>query len=605
MEKSWYLRLSVVVFAAIFGFLSIWPTIHDLGWLSAPEWVRSTFTGRISPGLDIKGGLRLSYEVELDTYIEEQRNRRARDLLYAAGELAGVIDKEQTAQLTDAQRRALDEAIQVDRVGTDRIRMTFKDPSLVDKIDRPFVRETVGELLRIDSRDRASGVVNLSVREDIVEGWRETAVDQARKTIENRIDTLGLREASVIARDSDIIVEIPGADDAAFERIKGIISKTARLDFKIVDSAGASAVFTGEHLEEGVSLQTEQALDGPHGTVVAPYYMASGEGARERLEAIIEQLTLPRERVVSVGEVDGTDGKAWRTYLLVDMAEVTGEDIDDAFVAFDQTAGNRPVVSIRFKTRGARAFDELTARNVNRRMAIVLDDRVYTAPNINERISGGSAQISLGSGPYQQALDEANDIVVVLKAGALPAPLRPANEQIIGPSLGEDAILAGAKGAVAGIALILLFMGVYYMLAGVIANAMVLLNLVLQLAVMSFFEATLTLPGIAALALTVGMAVDTNVLITERIREELRSGKSPRTAVDQGFERAFSSVFDSQITTLIAGVVLFQYGTGPIKGFAVMLMIGIAGSLFTGIFCSRVVFDFIVRRPNLKTLSVG
>jgi preprotein translocase subunit SecD len=604
MEKSWYLRFSVVVLAAALGFLSIWPTLHDRGWLTAPDWVRETFTGRINPGLDIRGGLRLSYEVEIDTYIEEQRNRRAKDLLVAAGVLAGVYGQDEAASLTEAQKRTLDEKVTADRVGTDKIRLTFADAAVAQKVDRAFIRDAIGELLKIDSRDDAKGIVNLSVRAEVAERWRETAVEQAKKTIGNRIDTLGLSQATVIGRETDLIVEIPGEGEQSFDRIKGIISKTARLDFKMVDSVASSQIFTPGLAAEGITVESEQVTDGPAGQVVGTYLVARGPGARERLETFSKTLELPRNRVVALGQLEGVQ-EGWRTYLLVDEADVTGEDIDDAFVSFDTQAGNRPVVSLRFKSRGAKAFDELTAQNVNRRMAIVLDDRVYTAPNINERISGGSAQITLGRGSYQQTLDEANDIVVVLKAGALPAPLRPANEQIIGPTLGEDSIKAGAMGAVVGIGLVLFIMAIYYLIGGLIADFMVVLNLTLQLAIMSAFEATLTLPGIAAVALTVGMAVDTSVLITERIREELRTGKSPRTAVDQGFGRAFWSVFDAQITTLIAGVVLFQFGTGPIKGFAVMLMIGILTSLFTGIFCSRVFFDLLVRGRNVKTLAVG
>jgi preprotein translocase subunit SecD len=239
-------------------------------------------------------------------------------------------------------------------------------------------------------------------------------------------------------------------------------------------------------------------------------------------------------------------------------------------------------------------------------MAIVLDDKVFSAPVINQRIGGGNAQITLGGGMGgQEAIAEANDLVVVLKAGALPAPLRPSNEQLIGPTLGQDSVEKGAMGALIGIGLVLLLMALYYQVAGLVADVMVVLNVLLLMALMAALGATLTLPGIAAIALTVGMAVDANVLITERIREELRLGKSPRSAVDQGFARAFSSVFDSQITTFIAGIVLFQFGTGPIKGFAVMLMIGIATSLFTGIFCSRVMLDWIVRGLKVERLRVG
>jgi preprotein translocase subunit SecD len=230
---------------------------------------------------------------------------------------------------------------------------------------------------------------------------------------------------------------------------------------------------------------------------------------------------------------------------------------------------------------------------------------VESAPVIQGQI-GARGRITLGA--YQdrnELLQEAKDLVVVLQAGALPAPLRPANEQLIGPTLGQDSVRKGALAALVGIILVLVFMAFYYQVAGLVADAMVLLNLQLMLGIMSGIGATLTLPGVAAIALTVGMAVDANVLITERIREELRLGKSPRSAVEQGYARAYSSVFDSQLTTAIAGIVLWQFGTGPIKGFATMLLIGIATSLFTGTFCSKVLFDWLVRGVRVQRLRVG
>jgi preprotein translocase subunit SecD len=284
---------------------------------------------------------------------------------------------------------------------------------------------------------------------------------------------------------------------------------------------------------------------------------------------------------------------------------VSGEDVKEAFTAFDQE-NNRPYVALNFNQKGADLFGQLTGRNVKRRMAIALDDRIESAPVIQTEIGGGRCQITLGgSTSYNETLQEAKDLVVVLRAGALPAPIRPANEQMIGPSLGADAIEKSALGAALGIALVVVFMILYYQVAGVVADIAVLLNILFLLALMALFEATLTLPGVAGIALTVGMAVDANVLINERIREELRAGKSARVAVDQGFDRAFWSIFDGQLTTFISGVVLFQYGTGPIKGFAVTLMIGIATSLFTGVFCSRVMFDWIVRGLRVKSLKVG
>ncbi|QQR89659.1 MAG: protein translocase subunit SecD [Myxococcales bacterium] len=246
-----------------------------------------------------------------------------------------------------------------------------------------------------------------------------------------------------------------------------------------------------------------------------------------------------------------------------------------------RTASGRPAffVSIDFKKpRGANLFEELTERNVKRRMAIVLDDRVESAPVIQTKIGGGRAQITLGVGPNIQ--QEAKNLSIVLKAGALPVPIRPSNEQLIGPTLGQDSVQRGAKGAMVGIILVLIFMLLYYQVGGFIADVMVLFNISLLLAFLSVMSATLTLPGIAGIALTVGMAVDANVLIMERIREELRGGKSARAAVDQGYRRAFWSIMDAQLTTFIAGVVLYQFGTGPIRGFAVTLMAGIITSLF-------------------------
>jgi preprotein translocase subunit SecD len=299
----------------------------------------------------------------------------------------------------------------------------------------------------------------------------------------------------------------------------------------------------------------------------------------------------------------------WRTYLLYEQPpngsdQVGGEHLEDASVSNDPQT-NQPVVAFSMNTNGARLMQELTTGNLKRRMAVVLDDEVASAPVIQSRISA-RGQITLGGfRDYNSLLNEANDLVIVLRAGALPAPIIPQNEQLIGPTLGRDSVIRGAEGAVIGICLVLLFMGLYYEVAGVVADVMVVLNLLFMLGIMAFFNNDLTLPGIAGIALTVGMAVDANVLITERMREELRMGKSARAAVDQGFRRAFWSIFDSQLTTFIAGVVLYQYGSPEIQGFAKTLMIGIVTSLFTGVFCSKVMFDWLVKGLRVQRLRVG
>jgi preprotein translocase subunit SecD len=285
---------------------------------------------------------------------------------------------------------------------------------------------------------------------------------------------------------------------------------------------------------------------------------------------------------------------------------VTGEYITDAQRAIDQRSGVPEVyVAITFSPAGADRFEQITGDNVNRRFAIILDDTINSAPVIRSKIGGGRASITMGAGDQDQQLKQAEKLEMVLRSGALPAPIQLSNESIIGPTLGEDAIAKGATGAAVGSGLVLLFMLFYYRKAGVVADAAVLFNLLIQLAILASFSGTLTLPGIAGLALTIGMAVDANVLINERIREELRAGRSLRAAVEAGYDKAFTAIVDGHVTIFISGLILAQYGTGPVKGFAVTLIIGIIASLFTGVFCTRLVFDWWVRGAKVKRLSVG
>ncbi len=610
MDKGWYLRLSVVLVVLVGAVLTVWPSFD--AWLPAPEWVKSSFDGRIAPGLDIKGGLRLTYEVEVDEAISDRRNRLADDLIDRLGIEFGTFKADEMPtrdQLDEVRKR-----VKVETVGEREIRATFTKPEDAAKLNLELIRK-FGDLKEVS---RTGNVVVLGIRDDMIDELRDTAVGQARETIADRIDKLGVRETSVTARGTDIAIEIPGADEASFARIREIISRTARLEFKIVDD-DADFIGSLQNLPEGIERQTEVVSAGiENPQTVVSYLVARGEDARAKLQAYVDSIRsqVPDGREVLLGRLDVADDsendpnaqkapQPWRTYMLNARADVTGEDVKEAFTSFD-SENSRPYVALNFNQKGSDKFGRLTGRNVKRRMAIVLDDRVETAPVIQTEIGGGRCQITLGGmRSYNETLQEAKDLVLVLRAGALPAPIRPANEQMIGPSLGREAIEKGGMGALVGVSLVILFMLFYYQVGGLIADVSVLLNLVFLFALMALFEATLTLPGVAGIALTVGMAVDANVLINERIREELRTGKSARVAVDQGFDRAFWSIFDSQITTFIAGVVLFQYGTGPIKGFAVTLMIGILTSLFTGVFCSRVMFDWVVRGLQVKSLKVG
>lgn len=606
MDRSWYARFGLVVAFVLLSIGSIWPTFEP--WMGeTPEFVSRFFHGRIARGLDIQGGLRLMYEVEVDQAVEDRRDLRAQQLVDRLCQRFGICTEGEP--MTVEQRNQVRERVRVETAANDAFRVIFTDATDIGQLDDDMIA-SLGDLRE---RTRAADSVTLALEAQSIERLRETAVDQARNTISERIDTMGTREASVMSRDTNIVVELPGADAATFDELRAIIARTARLEFKVCDDE-SSFVSELSDLPAGI-VKTAESVRAGANTVSSFYLTASGASARDTLQTYIRSLeeagTIPDDHQLAVGRVDQEpeDGEepeeVWRTYYLYRRADVTGDAIDDAAVGQDPD-DQKPYVQITFNSNGASAFDRLTGANVNRRMAIVLDDRVETAPNIQQRIGGGRASITLGGfRPFNELLQEANDLVVVLRAGALPAPIRPANEQLIGPSLGEDAVRQGVTGALIGVGLVLVFMALYYQVAGLVADVMVVLNLLFLFASLAFLEATLTLPGIAGVALTVGMAVDANVLITERMREELHLGKSPRVAVERGFDKAFSSIFDSQLTTFISGVVLYQYGTGPLKGFAVTLMVGIATSLFTGVFCSKVAFDWLVRGLNVQKLRVG
>ena len=258
-----------------------------------------------------------------------------------------------------------------------------------------------------------------------------------------------------------------------------------------------------------------------------------------------------------------------------------------------------PYVSISFDARGARVFERITGENVGKRLAIVLDDNVYSAPVIRDRIAGGKAQIT---GRF--TMDEAKDLAIVLRAGALPAPVKILEERTVGPSLGQDSINQGFRSALIGGLIVVVFMALYYSLSGLIADLALALNLLLIMAGLAFFGATLTLPGVAGIILTIGMAVDANVLIFERIREEMRLGKPPRASIDAGYARATVTILDSNLTTLIAALVLFQVGTGPVKGFAVTLSIGLVANFITAVFCTRILFDYLYVLRRWEKISI-
>ena len=375
----------------------------------------------------------------------------------------------------------------------------------------------------------------------------DMTVNQALATIRNRIDQFGVAEPDVRKQQGSnrISIQLPGMSDP--QRAVEIIGKTAHLEFRIVRD--------DVNPDSGVV---------PRGVVILPM------------------------------EYKDRNGMAVETRVAVDeQAALTGDHISNAAPAPD-SQGNMQV-SISFDRRGAEIFDRVTGDNVGKRLAIVLDGKVHSAPNINERIGGGRASITGNFTPAQ-----ANDLSIVLRAGSLPAPVVVLEQRTVGPSLGQESIDAGIMAAMIGGAAVVIFMAVYYGLSGMIANAMLIFDVGLILAGMAAFGATLTLPGIAGIVLTIGMAVDANVLIFERIREEMARGLTPLAAIDAGFSRAMLAITDSNLTTVIAALILYQFGTGPVRGFAVTLTIGILASMFTAVFVSRIVFDLWMSKPGRK-----
>ena len=437
------------------------------------------------------------------------------------------------------------------------------------------------------------------------------AVDRAREIITNRVDQFGVAEPLIQREGEDrIAIQLPGLTDRA--RAIELIGKTALLEFKLVRPADeAKAAFDrldGWLAAHGGDTSTDTLL---RSHPVTGRMLDQGFVRKEEVGAVEKLLAstpvdsiLPADTQIlwSNGDVamQGITGRV--LYVLKKTPEMTGGSVAsaDAQVGLDQTNPGAWGVSMKMTPQGRSDFARVTAANVGRQLAIILDGVVQSAPYIRDKIPSGDASITGGSFD----INTAKDLAIVLRAGALPAPVRIIEERTVGPSLGADSIHEGILAGLIGTAMVVAFMVVYYQLSGVLAVLAMLLNTFFVIACLAGFGATLTLPGIAGLVLTVGMAVDTNVLIFERIREELRNGRAIRQAVEMGYDRAFRTVFDAHSTAIISGLFLFQFGTGPIKGFAVTLITGLVANLFTAVLFTRMIYDYWLSRRKVERLSI-
>lgn len=613
MERSWYWRVALIVAVAGLSLYQLVPSWFyfklppdqrngDAYDKSVPRWAPDA-RQHLNLGLDLQGGIHLAMGVDVDRAVKAKVARRADEIAdYLRSKDVPITE----ARTVDGGRR-----IEVKGPAADPIRKT-----VLDAYDQEM--HAPG--------GAPEGAVYFAFKDQVLREFQGKAVEQAEKTIRNRVDKWGVSEPDIKRKaNSQIQIQLPGFKDP--EKAKELLGRTAQLEFKITDDEnpildqvrstvpqcpGSRAGMQFPLPDAGCwTLETVELPNG--GSRVVTHLAAS---TRPELEKLIQDkatpLLDPSKNVIGIGEATihgdqgAFQGRYYRTYLLRAKTELTGDYIADAGVGVDNSdplQQGRPVVTFKMTPEGARLMEKLTGENMRRRMATVLDDKVETAPYIQGRIST-NGQITLGSSTNRQRqFEEANDIALVLKAGALPAPVTISEERTVGATLGPELVKKGTVAALWGLVAVLAFMVLYYRASGLIADVALVLNGVLVLAIMSMIGSTLTLPGIAGFVLTLGMAVDANVLINERIREELRGGRTVKQAVQQGYERVFWTIVDAHVTTLVAGVVLMQYGSGPVRGFAVTLIIGLVASMFTSIVVTRAIMEYFTRHDTAR-LSV-
>ncbi len=575
MNRSWWYRFSFFMVMLIIGVMTIIPTVFNFD----PEKSSFPVKSKINLGLDLQGGLYMVLGIDFKkVYADEVRNYLTKVQSSLTDE-SGIMSE--LGELT-----AKDE---LDPMYS----LVLKNPAQVDEA-KSIITKYYSYPLRLTGEEDATLTYGLGreFRQEI----EQNAVKKSIEVIRNRIDEFGVTEPEIVSMGNDrIVVQLPGVKD--IERAKELIGKTAKLEFKMVhDELASSSVGIHPTLAKLMDDAKAAGIEYKRGERFSDFVKKMNEFYKDLPkghELVFEKILNPVTNEV----------QELLPYVVEARADLTGEDLQDAGVRVDQQ-NNRPYVALTFKSRGAEAFAKLTGDNINRRMAIILDGNIYSAPNINERIPGGNASISLGAGDYNTLMKEARDLSLVLRAGALPVELEFQEQRIVGPSLGADSIERSKKAGLIGAFLVLAFIIVYYKVSGVIAVKTLIANVIFVVACLVGLEATLTLPGIAGIALTIGMAVDANIIIYERIKEEIAGGTPVREAVETGFAKAFWTILDANLTTAVAGLMLLNFGTGPIRGFAVTLIIGILCTVYTAYFVSKIAFEFYMDKTKGQKVSI-
>lgn len=569
MKRSWWYRFLFLMLAVIVSVGVIVPTVFQYDEESSSYPIKS----KINLGLDLQGGLYMILGIDFNKVYRDEMKGFARKMEYS------LKDQEIKSEMGD-----LDVSNPEDPSHT----IIIEDISVVEEAKK-VIKDYYQNILRLTAEN---GKV---LRYALAHTWRtkieEQSVTKSIEVIRNRIDEFGVTEPEIISQGKDrIIVQLPGVKD--IDRAKELIGKTAKLEFKLVKDDIAPT-----EVQAWIKKSEEAGIIYKKGMRFSSYLMSVNEFLKKDMPKGYE---IAFQKTVN----KHTNELESKIPFLVDInPRLTGDDLADAGVRIDQQK-NEPYVSLEFKSAGAKRFEELTGANIGKRLAVVLDGNVYTAPNIQARIGGGHAQITMGRGNFNETMRQARDISLVLRAGALPVQLDFLEQRIVGPSLGHDSIEKAKLASIIGCALVFIFLLFYYKISGVGAIICLSLNVLFVFAALVGLEATLTLPGIAGIALTIGMAVDANIIIYERIREEMRKGVGYYKAVENGFSNAFWTIIDANITTALAGICLLHFGTGPIRGFAVTLLIGICATVYSSFFVGKILFEFYMNKVEGQDLSI-
>ena len=556
MNTSLKLKLVFLISVILLAVMTVVPSFYS----GTPNWWKNYMAPEgLRLGLDLQGGMHLVLKVNLQKAEENT-------LEFAAGDLKDTLAEESIS------------AVRTSSSSKDVIIFTLPNTSTVDKVQSLISEDFPDINARVETKEGSFPRIFLNLKQEKIDYIKTNAVEQSLEILRNRIDQFGVAEPVIIRQGADeIVIQLPGVKDP--KRALKLLGDTAQLEFKVVADA------TGLNLAKLIATAKDNKQ------------WQDGESMTKLNRALTSQLP-DNTSLYFEKEIDKqTQRETLIPILLENKVLMTGDMVKDAQVRIGGNF-NEPYVSLDMTSRGGKVFAHITEKNVSKRMAIVLDEVVRSAPVIRERILGGSAQIS-GSFTHE----EAADLAIVLRVGALPAPVDIIQNMTVGASLGQDSINKGLSSGVFGALIVLGFMIIYYRLSGVVANTALVLNILLLFCGLAILNATLTLPGIAGIILSIGMAVDANVLIFERMREEFAIGKSVRSSIEGGFGKAFLTIVDSQVTTLITALALFMFGTGPIKGFAVTLSLGIIFNLFAALFFSRLMFDCLNSGKPMKKLN--